>query len=127
VAVVPTPPALRPFDLGVHGFDFTAAEFRIVDGRWMVLAFERTTRTAILLDPATCLAQVHLNFDAGLGAPLLFERVQWLTPDTSVWWHGGALWSWRWQAGLPTVNLHALTFNDPRIGPATPLCRWRDQ
>lgn len=125
--VTPELPPLPPFDLGVHGFDFSTLAFRVVDGRWMVLAFERVTRTAILLDPATCIAQTHPGFTAGIGAPLDFDRVEWLTATGSAWFHRGSVWSWEWNPppGSPVLNLNALRFDDPKLGKATPLCRAR--
>lgn len=124
----PELPPLPPFDLGVHGFNFLPGDYRVIGGRWMLLTYETTTRSAILLDIASCVAQVHPAFDAGLGAPLTWGNVRWLTDLDSVWHHGGAMWSWRWnpaRPGLLTLNLNAMRFNDPKIGPATPLCRWR--
>lgn len=128
VVVVVPPPPLPPFDLGVHGFHFLPGALRVVGGRWTLLTYETTLKAAVLLDIATCVAQVHLNFDAGLGALLAWQHVQWVTDLDSVWTHGGALWSWRWDVarpGLVTMDLNALRFTDPRIGPNTPLCRWR--
>ena len=117
---------LPPFDLGVHGFAFLPGKLRVIDGRWKLLTYEQTSKAAILLDIATCVAQVHLGFDAGIGAPLTWGSVEWPTDLDTVWWHGGAMWSWRWTgAGTVTMNLNALRFNDPKIGPQTPLCRWR--
>ncbi len=122
----PELPPLPPFDLGVHGFHFLPGDLRVVGGRWMLLTYETTTRSALVLDIATCVAQVHPAFDAGIGAPLTWGSVKWATDADSIWWHGGAMWSWRWTgAGTVTMNLNALRFNDPKIGPATPLCRWR--
>lgn len=119
-------PPLPPFDLGVHGFAFLPGKLRVIDGRWKLLTYEQTSKAAILLDIATCVAQVHLGFDAGIGAPLTWGSVEWPTDLDTVWWHGGAMWSWRWTgAGTVTMNLNALRFNDPKIGPQTPLCRWR--
>lgn len=123
-------PPLPPFDLGVHGFNFLPGAMRVVGGRWMLLTYETTLKAAVLLDIETCVAQVHPTFDAGIGAPLTWADVQWVTDLDSVWSHGGALWSWRWNTarpGLLVLNLNALRFSDPKIGPETPLCRWRDQ
>lgn len=94
----------------------------------MLLTYETTLKAAVLLDVATCVAQVHQAFDAGIGAPLTWGSVRWVTDRDSVWWHGGALWSHRWDTtrpGLVTINLNALRFDDPKIGKDTPLCRWR--
>jgi Collagen triple helix repeat (20 copies) len=121
-------PPLPPFDLGVHGFNFLPGKLRVVNGRWMMLTYETTNKAAVLLDIATCVAQVHPAFDAGIGAPLSWSSLSWETDRDSVWYHGGAMWSWRWDAarpGLLVLNLNAFTFNDPKIGPNTPLCRWR--
>lgn len=124
----PTLPPLPPFDLGVHGFNFLPGELRVIDGRWKLLTYETTNKAAVLLDIATCVAQVHPRFDAGIGAPLTWASVRWVTDLDSVWYHGGAMWSWRLDAARPgmlTLNLNALRFDDPKIGPNTPLCRWR--
>lgn len=122
----PALPPLPPFDLGVHGFNFLPGDLRVVDGRWKLMTYETTTKAALVVDLATCIAQVHPAFDAGIGAPLTWAAVRWVTDVDSVWTHGGALWSWRWTgAGTVTMNLNALRFNDPKLGPATPLCRWR--
>lgn len=127
-APLPPLPPLPPFDLGVHGFNFLPGDLRVIGGRWILLTYETTTKSALLLDVATCWAQVHRNFDAGVGAPLTWGNVRWVTDLDSVWHHGGALWSWRWDAarpGLVVLNLNALRFDDPKIGKDTPLCRWR--
>lgn len=122
----PALPPLPPFDLGVHGFNFLPGDLRVVDGRWKLMTYETTTKAALVVDLATCIAQVHPAFDAGIGAPLTWAAVRWVTDVDSVWTHGGALWSWRWTgAGTVTMNLNALRFNDPKLGPATPLCRLR--
>lgn len=124
-----TPPALPPlpmFDIGVHGFNFLPGDLRVVGGRWQLLTYETTTKTALLIDIGTCVAQARLNFDAGIGAPLSWGSVRWVNDRDSVWWHQGAMWSFRWtDAGVLTVNLNAMRFDDPKIGPQTPLCRWR--
>lgn len=122
--IVPLP----GFDLGVHGFHFLPGDLRLVNGRWQMLTYESTFRAAMLLDIASCVAQVHLAFDAGLGAPLLWQNVRWVTDTESVWWHNGAMWSWTWETsrpGLLTVNLNAIRRDDPVLGPNTALCRWR--
>lgn len=127
-AVPPVVPPLPPFDLGVHGFHFLPGDLRVVNGRWMLLTYETTQKAAVLLDIATCVAQVHPHFDAGIGAPLTWGSVRWVTDADSVWWHAGALWSWRWNAASTvTLNLNAWRFDDPKLGKGTPLCRWRDQ
>lgn len=121
-------PPMPEFDLGVHGFRFLPGEARFVGGRWFLLTYEVNKRAAVMLDLATCVAQIHVGFDAGLGAPLTWEVLSWPANETSLWSHGGATWTWRWnpyRPGLVTANLNALVFNDPRIGPNTPLCRWR--
>lgn len=119
-------PPLPAFDLGVHGFHFLPGDLRVIDGRWVLLTYETTQRAAVRLDLASCVAQVHLGFTAGLPAPLTWSSVQWATDVDSVWWHAGAMWAWRWDARQTvTLDLHALTFDDPRLGPKTPLCRWR--
>lgn len=124
----PTVPPLPPFDLGVHGFNFLPGDLRVIGGRWKLLTYETTTKSAVLLDIASCVAQVHPMFDAGIGAPLTWGSVRWVTDLDSIWLHGGAMWSWRWDGARPgmlTLNFNTLTFNDPKIGPNTPLCRWR--
>lgn len=119
-------PLLPAFDLGVHGFAFLPGDYRVINGKWMLLTYETTTRSALMLDLTTCIAQVHPRFDAGIGGALLWSDVRWVTDLDAAWTHGGAIWSHRWdESKTITVDLHALTFTDRVLGPNTPLCRWR--
>ena len=124
--VVPALPPLPAFDIGVHGFTLLPGDLRVLGGRWHLLTYETTQRAALLVDLTTCVAQVRFNFDAGIGAPLTWNAVRWVTDTDSVWSHGGAMWSFRWGGpGAVVVNLNALRFDDPKLGPQTPFCRWR--
>lgn len=124
-----TPAALPPlpaFDLGVHGFTLIPGKLRLVNGRWQMLTYEVTNKAALLIDLQTCVAQVQMNFDAGIGAPLTWNAVEWVTDADAVWYHAGAMWSHRWNpAKSITINLNGLRFDDPKLGPQTPFCRWR--
>lgn len=122
----PVLPPLPAFDLGVHGFNFLPGDLRVVNGRWMLLTYETTNRAALMIDLATCVAQVHPGFDAGIGAPLMWSNVRWVTDLDAVWTHSGAMWSHRWDVSKTvTLNLNAFRFDDPKLGANTPLCRWR--
>lgn len=122
----PVLPPLPGFDLGIHGFNFLPGDLRVVNGRWRLLTYETTTRAALMIDLATCVAQVHAGFDAGIGSPLMWSNVRWVTDLDAVWTHSGALWSHRWDPSKTVLlNLNALRFDDPRLGAQTPLCRWR--
>jgi hypothetical protein len=124
--VPPIVPPLPGFDLGVHGFIFLPGETRLVNGQWMLLTYEKTSQSALMIDLSTCMAQVHMRFDAGIGAPLTWGSVDWVTDQDSIWYHEGAMWSHRWDPSrVIHLNLNALRFDDPKLGAQTPLCRWR--
>jgi uncharacterized protein YgiM (DUF1202 family) len=106
-------PPLPSFDLGVHGLTFLPGATRLVGGRWQLLTYEVSTRTALVIDLASCVALVHPNFDAGIGAPLQWQQVQWVTDADSIWLHQGAMWSFRWTSRL-SLNLNAIRIDDPR-------------
>lgn len=125
----PAPTVVQPFDIGFHGVDLSIADFFSVAGVSYAVVYEPSAKAAALINLDTCWAQLYPNFNAGLpGAPLAWKAVQATDePFHLAWNHGGAWWSERWPAWLPKVNMRAAPFviNDPRLGPATALCRWR--
>lgn len=128
---VPPRVVVRPFDLGFHGVNLDVAAFFSSAGVSYAVIYEPSAQAAALVNLDTCTAQIYPAFNAGLpGRPLAWRAVQTTgEPFHFVWNHGGAWWSERWPSWLPSVSLRALPFviDDPRLGTATALCRWRDQ
>lgn len=109
------PRTLRPFDLGVHGINL-AVRAVVKDGaQTYLIVYEPTLRTAALVDVRTGLAQVVVNFDAGIGLDdrgraITFDDVLVLAPRTYGWWHRGAVWGHTWDESLPWQPLPAGLF-----------------
>jgi len=125
----------RPFDLGAHGLTLPVSAI-VRDGcRVFVLAYSPAVPAAVLVDPLTGLAQVALNFSAGVGVnergALTFDKVEVLDRDVFLWWHRGGAWSHRWPAGLPWWDLKTILIDNPRRDaqgrplPPEALFRWR--
>lgn len=116
------PRTTRPIDIGVHGVNL-AVRAAVVDGANVyILVYEPLLRAAALIDVETCLAQVAVNFDAGVGVDsqgrsLTFDDVSVLGARSFAWWHRGAMWSHNWNESLPWVTLPVIN--------GVPLCRAR--